>query len=170
MFFPIATFETCEIEEANRLLVSWGHKMGPCNRPEQYGLWCHVLRHEGEPVALTVTAPLVREHVGGGNDWMTRENTIELARLCASRKGLCRVALRMWREFHFPSHRLPWAMSYQDADLHTGATYKNDGWRRVGELCRGGSVDQRTGRVARKKWVWVYPPPSDEQLAALEAA
>ena len=166
MLFPIASFEAIDPAEANGLLAAWGHKMGPCNRPKEYGLWCHALFHEREPVALTVTSPLVREHVGGGNDWLTRDNCIELARLCAARPGLCRVALRLWREFHFPSHAKPWAMSYQDADLHTGATYKNDGWERVGELCRGGSVDQRTGRVARRKWVWVYPPPSKAAKAA----
>lgn len=158
--FPIATLQSVEIADANRLLSAWGHKMGACNRPEEYGLWSHALFHAGEPVAVTVTATLVRDHVGGGNGWLTRENCVELARLCSGRPALCRAMLRLWRELVFPTLRKPHAMSYQDADLHTGATYRNDGWERVGEVCRGGSTDQRSGRVGRRKWVWVYPPPS----------
>lgn len=158
MLFPIVTFEPVDLLEANQLLAAWGHRMGPCKRGNSRG-WSHVLRHEGEPVAVTITASLIRENVGGGCDWLTRENTIELARLCAVRPGLCRVALRLWREFVFPTLGKAYAMSYQDADLHTGATYKNDGWKRCGTIARSGT-DSRSGRKGRNKWVWVYPSPT----------
>ena len=96
---------------------------------------------------------------------LVRDNTIELARLCATRSGLCRVALRLWREFVFPTLGYQVAVSYQDADLHNGSTYRFDGWRRVG-FSRGGSVDQRTGRVGRNKWIWVWPDLPAVEVAA----
>ena len=86
---------------------------------------------------------------------MNRDNTIELSRLCASRGGLCRVALRLWREFVFPAMGYEFAVSYQDADLHNGNTYRFDGWERVGRARSG--TDTRSGRPGRDKWVWVWP-------------
>jgi len=153
---PFVTFDALPLDEANALLVEWGHRMGPCNRPDFGDVFAHALRHEGEPVAVTVTTGLVREHVGGGLTHLTRRNTVELARLCADRPGLCRVALRLWRMFVLPPLGKT-AVSYQDADLHNGATYRFDGWKRAA-YSRGGSVDQRTGRRGRNRWIWVYPP------------
>lgn len=46
-------------------------------------------------------------------------------------------------------------MSYQDADLHNGHTYRFDGWERVGYSHSGN--DYRTGRRGRRKWVWLWP-------------
>lgn len=154
--FPVATFEPVSLEMANSLLGRWSHKMGPCVRGNARG-WSHALFHEGEPVAVTVTATLIMPCVGGGNRHLTRENTIELARLCASRPGLCRVALRLWREFVLPSLPYRHAISYQDADLHNGNTYRFDGWERIGALARSGP-DTRTKRPGRNKWVWIFPP------------
>jgi antitoxin VapB len=87
---------------------------------------------------------------------MTRENTIELSRLCAARAGLCRVALRLWREFVFPTLGYQYAVSYQDADLHNGNTYRFDGWERVGYSHSG--TDTRSGRSGRDKYAWAWPP------------
>ena len=151
---PMVTFDPIPLSEANGLLVKWGHKMGPCKRGNARG-WCHALIHEGNPVAVTITATLIRETVGGAPH-MTRDTTIELARLCAARSGLCRVALRLWREFVFPTLGYKWAVSYQDADLHNGHTYRNDGWERISRSRSG--KDTRSGRQGRDKWVWQYPP------------
>ena len=85
---------------------------------------------------------------------LSRDNTIELARLCAVRSGICRVALRLWREMFFRDLGVPFAISYQDADLHSGATYRTDGWKRIG-FTRSGT-DQRSGRKGRKKYVWLW--------------
>ena len=157
--FPMVSYDAIELHEANDLLVKWGHKMGACCRGNARG-WSHALRHEGRPVAVTITATLIRERVGGAAH-MTRENTIELARLCAERPGLCRVALRLWREFVLPSLPYQYAMSYQDADLHNGNTYRFDGWARVGRARSG--TDTRSGRPGRDKWVWAWPcKPNDE--------
>ena len=147
-------FEQVSLSEANEMLVAWGHKMGALNRGNQ-GALCHALTHEGKPVAVTTASNLIMGVVGNC-DWMKRENTIELSRLCAARGGLCRVALRLWREFVFPALRYEYAVSYQDADLHNGNTYRFDGWERVGRSRSG--PDTRSGRPGRDKYVWAWPP------------
>jgi hypothetical protein len=152
LFAPMVCFDSITLQEANGLLAEWGHKMGPCTRGN--GLhWCHALLHEGQPVALTITAGLIRETVGGASH-LNRENCIELARLCASRAGLCRVALRLWREFVFPLLGYEYAISYQDADIHNGNTYRFDGWKRISRSRSG--TDSRSGKVGRDKWVWLW--------------
>ena len=95
--------------------------------------------------------------VGGGLKYLTRENSIELSWLCAARSGLCRVALRLWREFAFPSLGVRFAVSYQDADLHKGHTYRFDGWTRRAYSRSG--TDTRSGRPGRNKYVWVWERP-----------
>jgi len=116
----------------------------------------HALLHEGRPVAITTTHTLIRDCVGGGGDLpINRGNSVELSRLCAERAGLCRVALRLWREFVFAGMDAEYAISYQDADLHNGDTYRFDGWVRLPEKSRSGT-DQRSGREGRDKWVWVW--------------
>lgn len=62
----------------------------------------------------------------------------------------------MWREFVLPALPFEGAVSYQDADLHNGHTYRCDGWERVARSRSG--VDTRSGRPGRDKWVWQYPP------------
>lgn len=167
---PLRWFDRIDLETANELLIRWGHKMGPCKRPEFNEHLPHALVHEGEPVAVTIAATLVRHSIEGlPAARYNRVNTLELARLCASRGGLCRIALRMWREFVYaPMQANGWdhAVSYQDADLHSGNTYRFDGWQRVAYAPSHGT-DQRTGRVGRNKWIWIYPP--DPSLPRTEA-
>lgn len=155
---PFVSFEPVPLETANACLERWGHKMGPCKRGNSRG-WSHALMHEGEPVAVTITASLIRETVGGAPH-LNRSNCIELARLCASRPDLCRATLRLWREFVFASLPYQFAMSYQDAKLHNGNTYRFDGWERVSYSSSG--PDTRSGRAGRCKWVWVWPPRKED--------
>ena len=151
--FPFVIFESVTLNEANKCLAAWGHKMGPLKRGNQ-GATCHALIHEGAAVAVTTASNLIAPVVGGGCQWMTRVNTIELSRLCASRGGLCRVALRLWREFVFPAMGYDYAVSYQDADLHNGNTYRFDGWKKMGRSKSG--LDTRSGRPGRDKNIWVW--------------
>jgi len=151
MLLPAVTFEEVTLDEANDCLRAWGHKMGPLERGNERGVH-YALRHEGRAVAVAMCSGLIRECVGGGNQHLTRENTMELSRLCAERPGLCRVALRLWREFVFPQLGVDNAISYQDADMHSGHTYRFDGWERIG-FSRSGT-DQRSGRKGRRKWIW----------------
>jgi antitoxin VapB len=158
-------FSPCDLAIANRCLDDWSHKMGRLNRPDHYGsVWCHALFHEGQPVGVACTATLIRERVGGAS-FLTRSNTVELARVVAARSGLCRVVLRLWREFVFPSLGFPFAISYQDAVMHSGDLYRFDGWRRVSYSKSG--FDARSGKQGRKKWVWLWPHPTDAELHAL---
>lgn len=157
MWFPRATLEDFDRDQANALLIAWGHKMGPIRRPPEYGFWAQQLVHEGNPVAVMVAAALVREHVGGGLAHLTRANTIELARVCAARAGLCRVAVRLWRELVFPSLGKPFAISYQDSAEHRGDLYRFDGWVRLAQV-RASGTDHRTGRKGRPRVIWGWPP------------
>lgn len=161
VLFGFVCFDSISLSDANGLLELWGHKMGPLHRGNQ-GAVCYALLHEGRAVAVTTASNLI-SGVVGNCDWMKRENTIELSRLCAARGGLCRVALRLWREFVFPALGYEFAVSYQDADLHNGNTYRFDGWERVGRSRSG--PDTRSGRPGRDKYVWAWPPrnkPNDE--------
>lgn len=153
MLIPVVTFEEISIDTANACLVHWGHQMGPLERGNKAGIH-YALIHDGRPVAVAMMSTLIREVVGGGLDYMTRANACELSRLCAARPGLCRVALRLWREFVFPNLGYRFAISYQDADLHSGNTYRFDGWQRMG-FSRSGT-DTRSGRRGRRKWIWVW--------------
>ena len=153
--FPVASFDQVDLVEANALLERWGHRMGPLLRGNSAALHCHVLRAHGAPVAVACTSSLIRERVGGGLAHMTRQNTVELSRLCAGEPWATRVALRLWRECVFPGTGAAWAISYQDACLHSGNVYRFDGWRRAGYSSSG--TDSRSGRRGRRKWIWVWP-------------
>lgn len=155
MMFPLATFDAISLEQANRLLVEWGHRMGPLLRGNSAALHCHALVVHGEPIGLACTSSLIRERVGGGLVHLTRRNTIELSRLCAREPWACRVVLRMWREIVFPASGYAAAISYQDAHLHNGNIYRFDGWKRAGYSHSG--KDSRTGRTGRDKYIWVWP-------------
>lgn len=154
MLLPPVTFERVTLAEANDCLLTWGHRMGPLARGDADHMEHYALRHEGRAVAVAMTSRLVRECVGGGNQHLTRANTCELSRLCAERSNLCRVALRLWREFVFPKLGYEHAISYQDADMHNGNTYRFDGWIRIGFSSSG--IDRRSGRKGRRKWIWKW--------------
>ena len=148
-------FSLINLSLANECLEKWGHRMGPLRRANTSAQWCHALFAEGAPVLITTTSSLIREVVAASDGLLTRENTIELSRLCAIRSGLCRVGLRLWREFVFPDLGYKYAISYQDAELHNGNTYRFDGWRVLGKSSSG--TDKRSGRKGRKKVIWVWP-------------
>ena len=155
------SFEPVPLSKANECLIKWGHKMGALHRGNQ-GAICHALINEGKAVAVTTASNLITPVVGGGCRWLKRENTIELSRLCAARSGLCRVALRLWREFVFPALGYEFAVSYQDSDLHNGNTYRFDGWERLARARSG--ADTRSGRPGRDKWVWVWPRRTNRNI------
>jgi hypothetical protein len=135
----------------------------PCVRPYGQMTRAHGLHQHDRLVAVTITAPLVRETCGG----LTRAEAVELARLCAERTDLCRVMLRLWREMVFPAlsqvHGWQWAVSYQDEAIHNGATYRFDGWVQIGRS-RSGS-DARSGRKGRSKAIWAWCPDAGLRAA-----
>ncbi len=147
---PLISFDVITEIELNACLVRWGHRMGPLNRPTPSR--AHGLRHNGQIVAVTATDHLAAANVAG----LGRGEAVELSRVCAERPDLCRVALRLWREFVFPAmtrvRGVAWAISYQDAALHTGDLYRFDGWVKLAFSHSG--TDTRTGRPGRDKFVW----------------
>jgi hypothetical protein len=162
--FPAAAFDSIELAEANALLERWEHKMGPLERGNSGCEHAHALFVHGEPVGVATTSSLIREHVGGGLSYINRDNGAELSRLCASNPWACRVVLRLWREVVFPGLKRQYAISYQDKNLHTGATYRNDGWKRLAYSSSG--TDSRSGRKGRQKWIWVWERKDAKEKAA----
>ena len=147
--------------DLNLLLVEWGHRMGPVRRPN-HG-WSHGLFHAGEPVAVVATDRLIRERVAG----FERSEAIELSRLATARPDLSRVVLRLWRAFVFPAicaeGGYEWAVSYQDAVLHTGNLYRFDGWVTIGRSRSG--IDSRTARRGRNKVIWGWCDDAERRSA-----
>lgn len=155
---PIAHVESVDRREANRLLVQWEHRMGAFNRPNYAIEAHHVLFENGAPIAVTSTSETAREVVGQTR--IRRDEVVELARLCASRRDLNRAMLRLWRELILPAmlraHGRSFAVSYQDEAFHTGDVYRFDGWIDIG-AGGGGGNDIRTGRQSRKMRIWGFP-------------
>lgn len=164
---PIASFEPIRLDTANEKLEQWGHKMGRLHRGNQDAT-CHGLFSGFDLVAVTCVSTLIAPNVGGGMSNLTRDNCIELSRLCAARSGLCRVAIRLWREFVFPALGYQFAISYHDADIHNGNTYRFDGWSRVAYARSG--TDTRSGRSGRNKWVWLWPAKDKEHAGTFYTA
>ena len=149
---PLVSFDCIDLADLNRCLIAWDHKMGPWERPNFGSQSFHGLRHNGNLVAVTAAAPLIPKQTVG----LTRDVAFELGRVCASTPHLCRPTLRLWREFAFPAichvHGWTWAISYQDAKLHTGNLYKLDGWMSIGKSNSG--TDNRSGKTGRSKIIW----------------
>ena len=172
---PIVACSPVSIDEANRLLVAWDHKLGPVYRP--FRQEAYALEVDGQPVAIAVSASIVSSHVVGWLNLATkadpvrydRHEVVELAR-CAAAPGNAwanRVMLRLWREVCAPRWDC-WpvraAVSYSHNGLHTGQLYRFDGWLKIHDNCgsAGGgrysrlrdSTDAVYGR--KSLWLWRY--------------
>ncbi len=165
---PLVSFDAVDGDELNRALVEWGHKMGPLHRP-RYGEFggAYGLRHDGRLVAVVAHEKMIAKETCG----LTRDVAFELARVCAERPHLCRVALRLWREFVFPAAArgggFGWAISYQDRVQHRGDLYRHDGWVRLGYTSSGTDKRGRDGeRKGRRKTVWGWTDQADLMTAA----
>lgn len=160
MLFPMVSLNPIALPVANELLVRWGHKMGPISRPMRGsvtsggGDTAFGLYQEREPVGLFVVSTLIRENVATRKD-LNRSNTVELSRVVAARPGICRLLVRMFREFVLPGLPYQYAISYQDAKQHSGDLYRFDGWVRIAASRSG--PDGRSGRPGRSKVIWGWP-------------
>ena len=127
---PLATLERASLPNANRLLLAWQHRLGPCRRP--FGKECYVLRVGSRPVSLAISASVVSATVAG----YRRRQVVELARLCSAPgcQWASRVMLRLWREVAAPRWSY-WpvlaAVSYSLNAHHKGSLYRFDGWQRI---------------------------------------
>lgn len=165
---PICGLYSLAVDDANRLLVEWDHKLGPVNRPFRQEAYC--LRLVGQdPIAVAVSGSIVNGPVAGYN----RQEVVELTRLAAANPWANRVMLRLWRELCAPAWKC-WpvraAVSYSHNAMHRGNLYRLDGWERIREDCgahnamlnrgtrRYTSDDPRAG--TKTLWVWRYAEPS----------
>ena len=158
--FPLVAFDQISLQDANRCLRLWSHAMGELHRPMNGSVLsgggdvAHGLIHDGRVVGVCTTSTLITPHVAGHPN-MTRANTVELSRLCAEQRDICRVVLRLWRLFVFESLPHEFAISYQDRALHRGDLYRFDGWEKIATSRSG--TDKRSGRKGRNKNVWAWP-------------
>lgn len=166
---PMVGLYPTQLRDANRLLVEWGHRLGPVDRP--FRSEAFVLEIDGRPLAVAVSASAVSASVAGSG----RTEVVELARLGAAAPWACRIMLRLWREACAPRWKC-WpvkaAISYSHNAMHPGNLYRFDGWERAGENCgsNGGGAWSRKryagDAVAGSKtlWVWRYPEQAKEDL------
>lgn len=169
---PTVAFDTVDLDDLNRCLIAWGHKMGPWTRPDYGDQWLHGLRHDGRLVAVTASCGLMTPRCAAG---LSRAEAFELGRVCAIAPDWCRVAVRLWRLTVYPAlcvaRGYQWAVSYQDAMLHSGNLYRHDGWARIAFARGSSSTDQRTGRKGRDKWIWGWhQDPASRRAAELPQA
>lgn len=150
---PLISFDEISLREMNDALVAWDHKMGPLKRPGMEP-WFFGLREHERLIGVAAGSRLIAPTAAG----LTRMQAMELSRVCAVEPDWCRVVLRLWRNAVFPGlckvHGYEYAVSYQDADKHTGNLYRFDGWTRV-EFSHSGT-DERSGRQGRDKWIWLW--------------
>ena len=119
------------IEEANRLLVGWAHRMGACQRPFAQQLRCHAMFVHQEPVALAVAAPLVRETCAG----LKREETIERLFEANGWGGTWRNGVFDYLHYHVTVHEVL-GVARGSARVRFGGDHGQDG--RLGQGEPGG--------------------------------
>ena len=141
------SLEPTPLATVRRLLDEWGHSRGYISRPIPCD--AHVLRAHGRAVALTVTSELVHPPIAGN---LYRDDAVELARLCSADPAWTRVALRVWREAVWPPYRRKWAITYVEDHVHTGDTFRFDGWRRLARV--GPAREPQTGRKTGPKTIY----------------
>ena len=155
-------FVPCDLDEANDLLVRWGHNLGAVHRPFRSESWAFLV--DGRPVSVAVSASVVSSTVAG----FRRGEVVELARLASAERWANRLMLRWWREVaaqRWECWPVRAAISYSQNARHSGDLYRFDGWEKVSDDCgsTGGGAWSRkryaTDAVAGKKtlWVWRYP-------------
>lgn len=167
---PPVGLEFISIEQANELLVAWGHYLGPCNRP--FGMQAFALHLHGQPVSISISASAVSGHIPVGDREYQRGEIVELARLCSCEPWATRVMLRLWREVGaklWPYWPVTAAIAYSQNSRHEGDIYRFDGWERVRDNCgsSGGGAWSRkrystdAARGKKTLWLWRYGGGSD---------
>jgi hypothetical protein len=168
---PPATFDTIDVDEANALLLAWGHRLGACERP--FSQRAYAFYQDGRPVSLAISASTVSATVAGpGGVMLGRQQVVELARLCSAPNWgwATRVMIRVWRQVfapRWPDWRPIAAVSYQQNAHYRGDIYRFDGWEKVAEnvgKSRGGGTWSRQREVgevvegSKTLWAWRYGP------------
>lgn len=160
---PLVGLVPVDLDEANALLVEWGHYLEECDRPFRNEAF--VLDYLGEPLSLAITSSIVSTTVCD----YRRNEVVELSRLATKpgKNWATRVTLRLWREIAAPLY-VPWkpraAVAYSKNDRHEGRIYRFDGWTKVTDKAGSGGG----GTWSRKRsegdaegghktlWLWEY--------------
>jgi hypothetical protein len=168
---PLAGFSEIGLDEANELLVDWGHYLGDCDRPFRSEAYAYDVG--GRIVSVAVSSSAVN-HVTDldGRTWH-RNEIVELSRLCTrpGEEWATRVMLRQWRELAAPAWCCPRprrglrplvAIAYSKNDRHDGRIYRFDGWEKIRETAGSGgggawsrkqyASDAAHGR--KTLWLW----------------
>lgn len=155
-------FAPIKKRQANELLTSWGHPLGPFNRPFGYQAWGLAIR--GRAAAVAVSGSTVGATAAG----FGRFETVDLARIgrAPDHPGIMRVMLRLWRDYLARE----WAEKYWPVNAavsyalpgKAGNLYRFDGWTKHG-LCKpwaGGATwsnPSKANTIADGvKAVWFY--------------
>jgi len=160
---PMVSLSALEMDDANRLLDRWGHRLGPIHRP--FTMQAFALEVDGDPVSVAVSASTVSDTVAG----LLRTEVVECARLCAAPavRWANRVMIRLWREVcapRWPDWRPIAAISYSQNAHHSGDLYRFDGWHKMasnaGASSGGGAWTRKrhaTDAVMGPKSLWLWP-------------
>ena len=129
---PMTALTELTLDDANELLVAWGHKLGACHRPFTVKAYCVEL--DGKPISLSISASTVTASLAGGI--LSRGEVVEQARLCTApgHRWATPVMMRLWREVcarRWPDWPVRAAVAYQQNDGYTGGIYRWDGWIKV---------------------------------------
>jgi hypothetical protein len=168
---PIVALSQLTIDDANRLLIAWGHRLGAVHRP--FSMEAYALEVDGVPVSVAISASSVSSRVTGTIDGepirLDRHEIVELARLGSDPESrwATRVMLRLWREtcaLRWTDWPVTAAISYSHNAMHPGNLYRFDGWTRISDNCgsTGGGIYSRrryaTDAVHGRKslWLWNY--------------
>ena len=160
---PIVSVEPVSMAVANGLMVDWGHRLGPVNRP--FHQEAYTLSVDGSPVSVATSGSSVSTTV----DRYRRNEVVELTRLCSDpeQRWATRVMLRLWRA-QLAQRWECWPVkagtSYSHNAMHAGDIYRFDGWERIRDDCgSSGGGSWSTPRDAstpvhgsKTLWIWRY--------------
>lgn len=150
-------------QEANQLLLRWGHRPLPAGRP--FGLAAYALSVGGRPVSVAASAATDRIARAG----CFRTRVVECVGLCSAPgcDWAAPVMLRLWREVcarRWPYWPVDAAVARTATGDQTAEIFSRDGWESF-LLCRGGADDMTEAGSSSTLWVWRFA----DDTAAIEA-
>jgi hypothetical protein len=170
-------FSEITLDQANDLIESFGHPLGPFNR--SFGYQAHGLAIDGKAVAVTVSGSTV----GATSAGYKRGQVVELARIARhpAHPGIMRVMLRLWRDYlagrwgYWPVQA---AVSYALPGKE-GNLYRFDGWKFYGSCkpwSKAGSGYSKPSKAndmadgVKKLYYYPYPATAADIATLLDAA
>jgi hypothetical protein len=176
---PMAGLYPITMDEANDFLVRVENKLGPVHRPFHQEAFGYEV--DGRLVAVATSGSIVNGPVGAAYErngqrmvpfpdrpeGFARNEVVELTRLAATERWMCRLMVRQWRELcaaRWASWPAVVAASYSHNAMHSGDLYRFDGWTKVREdagSAGGGSWSRKryatdAAHGSKTLWLWRY--------------